>query len=82
MQGFLRAGPLGSHCTKNKKLLDNIYKGLDLLPHNFDMEQLDERLSQLQQELVGHVKINAYFGRIRTLIPATSGQHFGIIRTA
>ena len=24
----------------------------------------------------------AYFGRIRTLIPATSGQHFGIIRTA
>jgi hypothetical protein len=25
---------------------------------------------------------DAYFGRIRTLIPATSGQHFGIIRTA
>jgi chromosome partitioning protein len=24
----------------------------------------------------------AYFGRIRTLIPATSGQRFGIIRTA
>lgn len=23
----------------------------------------------------------AYFGNIRTLIPATSGQHFGIIRT-
>lgn len=26
--------------------------------------------------------IPAYFGRIRTLIPATSGQRFGIIRTA
>jgi glycopeptide antibiotics resistance protein len=26
--------------------------------------------------------IIAYFGRIRTLIPATSGQRFGIIRTA
>jgi len=25
---------------------------------------------------------HAYFGRIRTLIPETSGQHFGIIRTA
>jgi len=25
---------------------------------------------------------DAYFGRIRTLIPATSGQRFGIIRTA
>ena len=25
---------------------------------------------------------SAYFGRIRTLIPATSGQRFGIIRTA
>jgi hypothetical protein len=24
----------------------------------------------------------AYFGNIRTLIPETSGQHFGIIRTA
>ena len=24
----------------------------------------------------------AYFGRIRTLIPETSGQRFGIIRTA
>ena len=27
-------------------------------------------------------RLGAYFGRIRTLIPATSGQHFGIIRTA
>jgi len=24
----------------------------------------------------------AYFGNIRTLFPVTSGQHFGIIRTA
>ena len=45
-----------------EKLLDNIYKGLDLQPHNFDMEQLDKRLSQLQQELVGLVKINAKTG--------------------
>jgi hypothetical protein len=26
--------------------------------------------------------LSAYFGRIRTLIPETSGQRFGIIRTA
>jgi len=26
--------------------------------------------------------INAYFGNIRTLFPVTSGQRFGIIRTA
>lgn len=45
-----------------EKLLDNIYKGLDLQPHTFDMEQLDERLSQLQQELVGLVKLNAKAG--------------------
>ena len=45
-----------------EKLLENIYKGLDLQPHNFNMRQLDERLSQLQQELVGLVKINAKTG--------------------
>jgi hypothetical protein len=32
--------------------------------------------------IVGTYGSDAYFGRIRTLIPATSGQRFGIIRTA
>jgi len=30
----------------------------------------------------GKMLLAAYFGRIRTLIPETSGQRFGIIRTA
>ena len=53
---------IGSKEDFIEKLLDNIYKGLDLHPHVFDTEQLDKRLSRLQQELVGLVKINAKTG--------------------
>ena len=37
--------------------------------------------SAKQEELIKQAR-DAYFGRIRTLIPAASGQYNGIIRTA
>jgi len=43
-------------------------------------------LVELKNQLIQQGRLcfvnSAYFGRIRTLIPATSGQRFGIIRTA
>jgi len=52
---------------------------------NLDMRNLimDASPSLIHNKRRSILKINsAYFGRIRTLIPETSGQSFGIIRTA
>jgi len=63
-KAFVRAmtSVIGAKDSFIEKLLNNIYKGLDLQPHNFDIEQLNERLSQLQHELMGLVKLNAKTG--------------------
>jgi len=42
--------------------------------------ELNIPMQHLYQTLIEYY--GAYFGHIRTLIPVTSGQHFGIIRTA
>lgn len=67
------------------------------LRHTFATRLFENSVpAKIVSEFLGHSKVshtldiythctetlNAYFGRIRTLIPATSGQHFGIIRTA
>jgi hypothetical protein len=45
-----------------KMLFENIYKSLDKLEHEFTLEQIDERLAQLQQELMSLVRLNAKTG--------------------
>lgn len=45
-----------------KKLFDNIYKGLNEVEHEFTQEQIDERLAQLQQDLMSLVRLNAKTG--------------------
>lgn len=44
------------------KLLNNIHIGLDEVEHEFTEEQIDERLAQLQQELMSLVRLNAKTG--------------------
>lgn len=44
------------------KLLDNIYKGINKVEHEFTQEQIDERLAQLQQDLMSLVRLNARTG--------------------
>jgi len=50
------------------------------------IQSLEQRIEKAKMDVV-RTKLKydeavAYFGNIRTLIPETSGQHFGIIRTA
>lgn len=45
-----------------KTLFDNIYKSLDEIEHEFTREQIDERLAQLQQDLMSLVRLNAKTG--------------------
>lgn len=45
-----------------KILFENIYKGLDEIEHEFTKEKIDERLSELQQDLMSLVRFNAKTG--------------------
>ena len=45
-----------------QKLFDNINKGLDEIEHEFTKEQIDERLAQLQQDLMSLIRLNAKTG--------------------
>lgn len=63
-KAFVRAmnQVIGGKETFMKKLFDNIYKGLDEIEHEFTKEQIDERLAQLQQDLMSLVRLNAKTG--------------------
>jgi len=45
-------------------------------------EVLHKELNQILEGIFDDLDEGAYFGHIRTPIPVTSGQCFGIIRTA
>jgi len=57
-------------------MFEKIYKGSIFMENIFDVKCLFNR-GQLENG-----NLIAYFGNIRTLFPVTSGQRFGIIRTA
>ena len=44
------------------RLIDNIHKGLDEVEHEFTEEEINERLTQFQQELMSLVRLNAKTG--------------------
>lgn len=53
---------IGGKETFMERLFENIYKGLDMVEHEFTREQIDGRLAELQQELMGLVRLNAKTG--------------------
>jgi len=61
--------------NKQNEWTDTRQKAYEIIVSSLDTQEIKD--ISLNSELIA-----AYFGRIRTLIPATSGQRFGIIRTA
>ena len=63
-RAFVRAmnQVIGGKETFMERLFDNIYKGLDELEHEFTQEQINDRLAQLQQEIMSLVRLNAKTG--------------------
>lgn len=63
-RAFVRAmnQVIGGKETFMERLFDNIYKGLDELEHEFTQEQINDRLGQLQQEIMSLVRLNAKTG--------------------
>lgn len=51
-----------------RTLLQNIYRGLENVEQELSMEQIDARPTELQQELMSLVRLNAKTGRIRTIV--------------
>ena len=45
-----------------ERLFNNIYQSLDALEHEFTHEQIEERLAELQQEIMSLVRLNAKTG--------------------
>ena len=45
-----------------EKLMDNIYESLDAIEHEFTQEQINDRLVELQQEIMSLVRLNAKTG--------------------
>lgn len=63
-RAFVRAmnQVIGGKETFMEMLFDNIYKGLDEFEHEFTQEQINDRLAQLQQEIMSLVRLNAKTG--------------------
>ncbi|MHB1127523.1 MAG: recombinase family protein [Bacillota bacterium] len=63
-KAFVRAmnQVIGGKISFIDKLLDNIHKGINEVEHEFIKEQIDERLAQLQQDLMSLVRLNAKTG--------------------
>jgi hypothetical protein len=63
-KAFVRAinQAISSKSAFNEKLLENIKKGLEKVEYEFTQEQIDERLSELQQDLMSLVRLNAKMG--------------------
>ncbi|NLI92550.1 MAG: hypothetical protein GX434_10200 [Peptococcaceae bacterium] len=63
-KAFIRAmnQVLGGKEAFLEKLFENINKGLDETENEFTQEQVDERLAQLQQDLMSLVRLNAKTG--------------------
>ena len=63
-QAFVRAinQVIGGKDAFMERLFDNIYESLDAVEHEFTQEQIDERLTELQQEIMSLVRLNAKTG--------------------
>ena len=63
-QAFLRAvnQVIGDKSVFFDRLFDNIYEGIDVVENEFTKEQINERLTELQQEIMSLVRLNAKTG--------------------
>lgn len=57
-----------------EKLMDNIYESLDAIEHEFTQEQINDRLTELQQEIMSLVRLNAKTGLDTTAYDNEYGQ--------
>ncbi|MBP2654284.1 MAG: putative recombinase [Firmicutes bacterium] len=63
-QAFVRAmnQVIGGREAFMNKLFDNIYESIESVEHEYTQEQINERLEELQQEIMSLVRLNAKTG--------------------